>query len=94
MAKSGAISGGGAPATGFNRLRKRLRDAIKRGDAAQIVQSVMLLGEHANAVEDYKMAARTFFEFADLLRQLKNDGQLSDGGQAQILELLRNGTDE
>jgi hypothetical protein len=82
------------PASGFNRLKKRLRDAIKRGDAAQIVQSVMLLGEHANEIEDYKMSARTFFEFADLLRQLRNDGQLSDGGQAQILELLRNGTDE
>ena len=77
------------PADTFNRLKKGLRVAIKSGDAAAIVQNVMLLGEHANELEDYKMSARTFFEFADLLRQLKNDGQLSDGGQAQIIELLR-----
>jgi hypothetical protein len=52
--------------------------------------SVMQLGAHANSTEaDWKMSPRTFFEFSDVLRQMKNDGQITDSGQAQILELIR-----
>lgn len=81
------------PASTFNRLKKNLRVAIDRGDTAAVVLAVMKLGENANAqAEDWKMAPRTFYEFADVLRQMRNDGQITDSGQAQILELLRGGT--
>lgn len=80
------------PASTFNRLKKNLRAAIDSGDTAKVVLAVMRLGEHANAApEDWKMSPRTFYEFSDTLRQMRNDGQITDSGQAQILELLRGG---
>jgi len=83
------------PASNFNRLKKSLRAAIDSGDTARVVLAVMKLGEHANAQPaDWKMSPRTFYEFADVLRQMRNDGQITDSGQAQILELLRSGTED
>lgn len=83
------------PASTFNRLRKNLRAAIDSGDTAKVILSVMKLGEHANSQpEDWKMNPRTFYEFADVLRQMRNDGHISDSGQAQILQLLRGGDSE
>ena len=82
------------PASTFNRLKKNLRVAIDGGDTAKVVLAVMKLGEHANEEPaDWKMSPRTFYEFADVLRQMRNDGQITDSGQAQILQLLR-GTGE
>ena len=82
------------PASTFNRLKKNLRVAIERGDTAAVILAVMKLGENANAVpEDWKMSPRTFYEMTDVLRQMRNDGQITDSGQAQILQLLR-GTGE
>ena len=82
------------PASTFNRLKKNLRVAIERGDTAAVILAVMKLGENANALpEDWKMSPRTFYEFSDVLRQMRNDGQITDSGQAQILQLLR-GTGE
>ena len=81
------------PASTFNRLKKGLRAAIDGGDTAKVVLAVMRLGEHANAApEDWKMSPRTFYEMTDVLRQMRNDGQITDSGQAQILELLRGGS--
>jgi hypothetical protein len=78
------------PASNFNRLKKNLRVAIDGGDTAKVILAVMKLGEHANSQPaDWKMSPRTFYEFADVLRQMRNDGHISDTGQAQILELLR-----
>lgn len=83
------------PASSFNRLKKNLRVAIDSGDTAKVILAVMKLGEHANSQPaDWKMNPRTFYEFADVLRQMRNDGQITDSGQAQILELLRNGTED
>lgn len=83
------------PASVFNRLKKGLRVAIDSGDTAKVVLAVMKLGEHANsAPADWKMNPRTFFEFADVLRQMRNDGQITDAGQTQILELLRSGNED
>ncbi|CAB5223808.1 hypothetical protein UFOVP390_12 [uncultured Caudovirales phage] len=82
------------PASGFNRLKKGLRTAIDSGDTAAVILAVMKLGEHANEQPaDWKMSPRTFYEFADVLRQMRNDGHITDAGQAQILQLLR-GKDE
>jgi hypothetical protein len=82
------------PASNFNRLKKNLRVAIDGGDTGKVILAVMKLGEHANAQpEDWKMSPRTFYEFADVLRQMRNDGHITDAGQAQILQLLR-GKDE
>ena len=82
------------PASNFNRLKKNLRVAIDSGDTAKVILAVMKLGEHANAQPaDWKMSPRTFYEFADVLRQMRNDGQITDAGQAQILELLRGGAE-
>lgn len=83
------------PASNFNRLKKNLRVAIDSGDTAKVILAVMKLGEHANAQPgDWKMSPRTFYEFADVLRQMRNDGHISDAGQAQILQLLRDGTED
>ena len=74
----------------FLALKTSLQDAIKKSDSPAIIMSVMQLGAHANSTEaDWKMSPRTFFEFSDVLRQMKNDGQITDSGQAQILELIR-----
>ncbi len=82
------------PASTFNRLKKNLRVAIDSGETGSVILAVMKLGEHANAQPaDWKMSPRTFYEFADVLRQMRNDGQITDSGQAQILELLRGGSD-
>jgi hypothetical protein len=82
------------PASTFNRLKKNLRVAIDSGETGAVILAVMKLGEHANAQPaDWKMSPRTFYEFADVLRQMRNDGQITDSGQAQILELLRGGSD-
>lgn len=82
------------PASNFNRLKKGLRTAIDSGDTAAVILAVMKLGEHANEQPaDWKMSPRTFYEFADVLRQMRNDGHITDAGQAQILQLLR-GKDE
>lgn len=83
------------PASNFNRLKKNLRAAIDSGDTSKVVLAVMKLGEHANAQpEDWKMSPRTFYEFADVLRQMKNDGHISGEGQEQILKLLRGGAED
>jgi hypothetical protein len=83
------------PASNFNRLKKNLRVAIDSGDTAKVILAVMKLGEHANSQpSDWKMSPRTFYEFADVLRQMRNDGHITDAGQAQILELLRSGTED
>lgn len=80
------------PASTFNRLKKDLRTAIDSGDTGKVILAVMKLGEHANSQPaDWKMSPRTFYEFADVLRQMRNDGHITDAGQAQILELLRGG---
>lgn len=74
----------------FLKLKKQLRASIDKGDTAAIITSVMKLGEHGNSHEsDWKMSPRTFYEFADILRLMKDAGQITDSGQAQIIELLR-----
>lgn len=83
------------PATKFNRLKKDLRRAIDAGDTAKVVLCVMKLGEYGNDTpSDWKMSPRTFFEMADVLRQLRNDGQITDAGQDNILKMLRGGASE
>jgi hypothetical protein len=74
----------------FLKLKKELRASIDRADTAAIITAVMKLGEHGNSHEsDWKMSPRTFYEFADVLRLMKDAGQITDTGQAQIIELLR-----
>lgn len=74
----------------FNRLKRQLREAITSNDMGSVVSIVMKLGEFANSEpSDWKLSPRTFYEFAQVLRQMKNDGLITEGGQAQVLELLR-----
>jgi hypothetical protein len=78
----------------FEKLRKELRRAIERGDTSKVIMAVMKLGEHANSSpDDWKMSPRGFYEMADVLRQMRNDGHITDGGQDQILRLLQGGAD-
>lgn len=80
------------PATKFNRLKKSLRAAIDSNDTSQILMAVMKLGEYANnQPADWKMGPRTFYEFADVLRQMRDSGQITEAGQDQILKLLQGG---
>ena len=74
----------------FLKLKRELRASIDKADTAAIITAVMKLGEHGNSHEsDWKMSPRTFYEFADVLRLMKDAGQITDTGQAQIIELLR-----
>lgn len=79
-----------SPGDEFAKLRKGLRRAIDGGDTARVIMAVMKLGEHANAQPaDWKMSPRTFYEFADVLRQMRNDGHITGAGEAGVLALLR-----
>lgn len=83
------------PLTKFNKLKRELRAAIDSGDTAKVILTVMRLGENANSSPaDWKMSPRGFFEMSDLLRQMKNDGHITDSGQEQILQLLRGGAED
>lgn len=74
----------------FLKLKKELRASIDKGDTVAIITAVMKLGEHGNSTEaDWKMSPRTFYEFADVLRMMKDAGQITDSGQKEILKLLR-----
>jgi len=74
----------------FQKLKRSLRSAIDSGATADILLAVMKLGEHANEKpSDWIVSPRAFYELADALRQLHNDGQMTNKGQEAVLKLLR-----
>lgn len=74
----------------FRKLKQELQSAIATNDMGAVISVVMKLGEYANSEpEDWKMSPRGFYEFANVIKQMKNDGQITESGQAQVLELLR-----
>ena len=75
----------------FQKLKRGLRTAIDSGATADILLAVMKLGEHANEKpSDWVVSPRAFYELAEALRQLHNDGQMTNKGQDAVLKLLRN----